>query len=344
MELPVHIAGALPRAAVISVDGAWGAPGLNLSHWPGHRTPRELRHDLSTGSALAFARLAPEARCALARGASCIVNNHFDTDGTCALFAVRHPALALELERELLDAARCGDLFAWPSERAFQVDCIVAAFGDDVRSPLASEFAGLDDEGRWTRATLRLHELMPQLLRADLGPFEALWGAQLARAREDRADLALCRRDDLAHLDWSVFSGRAGLFRAGGGPGRHALFGASELDRVLVALACDGGTLYRFVINTTSWFDLVTRTALPRPSLSTLARRLNELEGSDPAGECAWRAQESASPSPELWFGGAEHPRFAEHCAALRPSRLALAEVRRELAEAQRSALALPES
>ena len=64
--LPVRIitaphASALP-AVVVSVDGLTGLPGLHLSHWPGNATPSELRHDLSTGCALAFARLAPEER------------------------------------------------------------------------------------------------------------------------------------------------------------------------------------------------------------------------------------------------------------------------------------------
>ena len=53
MDLPVRIVDGPPAEPVITVDGAIGAPGLNLSHWPGNTTPKELRHDLSTGSALA---------------------------------------------------------------------------------------------------------------------------------------------------------------------------------------------------------------------------------------------------------------------------------------------------
>ena len=42
----------------------------------------------------------------LAADATAIVNNHYDTDGTCALFAVRHPRAALEREEALLAAVR----------------------------------------------------------------------------------------------------------------------------------------------------------------------------------------------------------------------------------------------
>ena len=72
----------------MSVDGAWGAPGLNLSHWPGNTTPADLEHDLSTGIALRFGRLDESDRAERAAGCVALCNNHFDTDGMCALFAL----------------------------------------------------------------------------------------------------------------------------------------------------------------------------------------------------------------------------------------------------------------
>ena len=343
MELPVRIARETAGERVISVDGAWGAPGLNLSHWPGHRTPDELRHDLSTGSALRFARLPDARRRELAAGCTSIVNNHFDTDGTCALFAVRHPGRALELEDELLDAARAGDLFGFPNERAFVVDRIVTGLSDAQSSPIASELRGLADDERSTRATLHLLEALPAILRGDVEPYRESWERELERVKLDLAALSRCARDDVAHLDWTAWVAKPGSFESGRDPGRHALFGASQHDRALVAIPESGGTRYRFVINTTSWFDLVTRSALPRPDLAALAARLNDLEGTRGSDAVAWRAQATGSPSPELWFGTAEHELFAEHCTSMRESSLTLPQVRRALAEAQRAALALPE-
>ena len=88
MELPVVVTPPEPGVPVIAVDGAWGAEGLGLSHWPGNRTPGDLRHDLSTGSALLFARLPEVERHERAGGAAFIANNHYDTDGAMALFAL----------------------------------------------------------------------------------------------------------------------------------------------------------------------------------------------------------------------------------------------------------------
>jgi len=45
----------------------------------------------------------------------------------------------------------------------------------------------------------------------------------------------------------------------------------------------------------------------------------------------AWRAQASGSPAPELWFGGADAGRYAEHNPVLAPSRLAAARIEAEV-------------
>ena len=103
--LPLRLVEGIPGEPVVCVDGALGAPGLELSHWPGNRTPRELRDDLSTGIALRFARLPAARRAELARGCTAVAINHYDTDGACALFAVLRPEAAIPRERALLDVA-----------------------------------------------------------------------------------------------------------------------------------------------------------------------------------------------------------------------------------------------
>jgi len=123
---------------------------------------------------------------------------------------------------------------------------------------------------------------------------------------------------------------------AGFAPGRHALFETSDADRVLAIGRRDGGHTVRLVISTLSWFDLVTQSRLPRPDLTSLAAGLNELEGTAPDEEHAWRAQPLQNASPELWFGGAEVAAFAEYNAALAPSGLDPERVRAEIERALR--------
>src|SRR5262245_52723944 len=115
MNLPLRMVEGKTSERLLSVDGAWGQPGLNLSHWPGNATPKELKHDLSTGIALAFARLPQRERERLAEGCVAIANNHYDTEGVCAVFAVRRPELALPRAEKLLAAGAAGDFFHVPS-------------------------------------------------------------------------------------------------------------------------------------------------------------------------------------------------------------------------------------
>ncbi len=337
MDLPVRIVEDAPDEPVLSVDGAFGAAGLNLSHWPGNRTPPALRHDLSTGSALRFAALGARERERLAGDAVAIVNNHYDTDGACALFAVRHPAAALPRAERLLAAARAGDFFQLPDQDALAIDALVEGLSDPERSPLGAELAALDDAGRWESALAHLLERFPAILDGDLGPYRPLWEPELAAVNADLADLRVAQRSEDAALDLTLWEARPGLVssrddaRGTFDPGRHALFGTSSADRVLVLGPGPEGTTARLVLSTLSWFDLASERRRPRPDLSALARALDELEGTTPEDEHAWRAQPRESPSPELWFGAREQPFFAEHSAALGASRLSPAAIRRAL-------------
>jgi hypothetical protein len=350
MDLPLRIQHAPGAERVISVDGAFDAPGLNLSHWPGNATPRELKHDLSTGIALNFARLPASRQSELARGCTAIVNNHYDTDGATAIFAVLHPELALERTGFLLDVAAAGDFFRLPSERALIVEHIVDGLVDSERSPWSDGFRGLSDRERGEHV---LRELMPRftsILDGDVEIYSALWKRELEAARADLADLAGAARDDVTHLDLCVWtapdgrgSSREGAARSTFDPGRHPLFGSTSADRVLVVGPRGAVATYRFLLSTLSWFDLVSRTTQPRPDLASLAERLNDLERSAPADDCAWRVEDAHGPSPELWFGRADHERFAEHAPVLEPSRLAPPIVRRAIADALRASWVFPD-
>lgn len=343
MQLPLRIVSEPDGAPVVSVDGAWGAPGLNLSHWPGNATPARLRHDLSTGVALAFARLDPEERAQLAAGCVAVANNHYDTDGVCSLFAVLRPEEALKRAELLLDVAAAGDFFQAPSERAVCIDAIVHGFADPLRSPIAGEFAGLSEVQRHERAARVLVERLPDILDGDLSEWRALWEPALAELRAGKLALAGSAHDDIVHLDWSVWTAPVAAADAPFfDPGRHALFGSTARDRVLAVGPRPDGASYRFVIGTLSWFDLAGAPRLARPDLAALALRLNAAEGRAPDGDPAWRAQSEQGPSPELWFGQAELEHFAEHNTALATSRLEPALVRREIADALRAALAIP--
>lgn len=342
MQLPFRIQGDPGSEPVVSVDGAFGAPGLNLSHWPGNTTPPDLRHDLSTGAALAFAALSPEERARRAEGCVAVANNHYDTDGALAAFAILYPEEATAHREVMLDAAAAGDLFRCPSELAFQIDQIVTAYADPERSPIAGELSGLEDRERWGAATRALFDILPRLLAGDVEPERELWHEALERLRSDRELVNLAGLDDLVHLDAAVITSSPGeqVFD----PGRHAFFERSHADRVLLLSTTDRGTTARFVLSTKSFFDLVTQNTQPRPDLVALCGRLNDLEGTEAGGEISWRHQNPEGASPELWFGTAGMPLYAEHAAAwLAQSQLDPLVIKREVLEAMRRVFVFPD-
>jgi hypothetical protein len=332
VDLPVRILDGAPidprdgrPAPILLVDGAFDAPGLNLSHWPGHRTPAHLRHDLSTGSALAFASLARAEQQRLAAGCVALANNHYDTDGACALFAVRHPERALPRAAALLAAARAGDFFQVPSLDAFRIDAIVSRL-DEPGSPLADEIRGLAAGERRQRMTEHLLEHLDALCDGDLAPYAALWAEPVERLLRDRDALEHATLAEDAALDLCVLAGGAAF-----APGRHAFHGRTARDRVLLFGAEAGGTTARLVFSTLSWFDLASERRLPRPDLEALCARLDALEGTAPADADAWRAQSAAGPAPELWFGAPGVPNYAEHNDRLAPSALPRARIETEI-------------
>ena len=350
MNLPLRIRTEPSSERVISVDGAFSARGLNLSHWPGNTTPDELRHDLSTGSALLFAKLPVEERDRLAEGCTEICNNHVDTDGVLAMFAVARPEIALRFEEQLIQGSTAGDFFFPSDDEAFALDAIVTACLDEKLSPWRAETRDLDENARHEYDVRELVERLPSILDGGLEEYSSLWKQAVSDWHSDERDLESAAHDDLTHLDFSVWTANEGTLSSLEGsdyfdPSRRALFSTRFADRVLVVGPQTGGTTFRFILSTLSWFDQEGRACLPRPKLEALAKQLNELEGSDPSlTPNAWHAHSDSGASPELWFGTPGLPSFPERASShLRLSKLDPLLVRAKIIGALRATWVFPD-
>ena len=309
MELPIRILTQAPEYSAVVVDGAFDSPPptLHLSHWPGNHTPAFLKHDLSSGIALAFVQLPNDLQQRLRADAEAWVNSHYDTDGTLALFALSKPRLALQHRQVILDAAAAGDFFRWPTDQALALDAIVTGLSQSELSPLARELEGLVETQRWQRCSEHLMEVLPTLLEGDIAPYAALWEPILERAKLDAKQLEQCSTQRLPELGlqlWRSSSDEAD-------PGRHALFQASPMEGALVLSETPKGCRMRLVESTLTWFELASRSPRERPDLVALAAELNQREPN--AGPDRWQAQPRENPSPELWFGSQQQAAFAEH-------------------------------
>jgi hypothetical protein len=274
----------------VSVDG--NAPGrLNLSHWPGNRTPERFRHDLSTGICLKLAE-APD-RLKVLEGFTTVTNNHWDTDGVCSAFVMTQPAIALAQGQHLLSAALAGDIGLFTTPEGLKIELTLTALTKRTDSPVASDKFDDDHKRRQAQYDYAL-EMMPRLLanpdlHADWFARE-FWTIQqdLRALREGEAEV---ERFDA--LDLAIVLTDRPLHEV-------AVNTATACDRILTVQVGDQG-LHRYALRLTtlSWFDLVTGPPRSRPDWATLCDALN---AAAPGTQGRWLAEDLTDPTPSLAY------------------------------------------
>jgi len=294
-------------ARTLYVDGT-EAGFRSLSHWPGNSTPAALKHDLSTGIALAWARLSPAERRALLGPVEDVANNHYDTDGALSAFTLLHPDEALRREAAMLAAAATGDFSVWKGEAALAVDLTVMNLTRSPASPLAG-LAGAPDRQRHAAGYEWLLEHLGAVLD-DPFAHRALWDERHARVVADvrrieqgtGVSTKAFREHDLALVSSDRPISSIGLNLAAG-----------DATRVLLVLPSADGFRYLFRYRVESWFELVTRHPPRRAPLQGVVAALDHAEDQAarraPRGGAAaagrWWCGDLTDPVCELGFGTA---------------------------------------
>jgi hypothetical protein len=297
----------------LSVDGMTPV-GPNLSHWPGNRTPGKWKADLSTAICLRFASSPPAEQAEFIGDATCVLNDHYDTDGFGSLLAVLRPDIARMREELLIAAAATGDFGSWQTWRGFAIDRIVARL-DHPSSPLHRAFAGITDPAQ--RALHRYAWLLEHATAVldQPGQFAALYADEMALVQQ-QIDRGLRGGIDRRRFDGIGFA----AVTSDGPLHRMTLNTLAGAYRVLhVQNDCDG-TRFRYHDRTESWFELVTFHPLPRLDLRPLAAHLGTLEPERDGA--SWNADPPDEPIPELYFGVPSRQEYGQLTRELRPSQL----------------------
>lgn len=297
----------------LSVDGM-SPRGPNLSHWPGNRTPRRFKADLSTGICLLFSRAAPTDQEHFLGDAQAVLNDHYDTDGFLSMLAVTRPELALAHEELCLAGAATGDFGAWHGRSGFAIDRIVANLAAE-HSPVRQEFAGLAGPERSLARYRWLIEHAESVL-TEPERLADLWESECrdVMTELDQARDGALTRDLFPRLGLSIV-------RTGKPVRRMTLNTLAGAYRVLHLQATARGTLARFHDRTESWFEVVSFAPPPRTDLRILADRLRELEPANADGH-GWHADPPDAPIPELWFGEDSEQEYGQVSRKLIPSSL----------------------
>jgi len=282
----------------------------SLSHWPGNTTPAVLRHDLSTGIALGFARLSPAEQRAVVGPFDQVVNNHYDTDGVLSAFALVHPDLALPRAAAMLAAAATGDFATWNGPDALAVELTVMAVTSHPEGPLASQLGpDATDAQRWAAGYAWLLDELGSILDQPY-TWERLWSDRHRQVLDDVARIEAGEgisvktwpEEELALVSSDRPITSIGL--------NHA---AGDCFRVLLVRPSRDGFRYLFRYRDESWFTQASRSPLPRAPLEPVVAALNDDEDETNRGRRWWCGSIEA-PVVEMGFGKPDPTRnaFAE--------------------------------
>jgi hypothetical protein len=250
-----------------------GAPAESLA---GNTTPAQFKADLSLDIVLRF--LASPDPTIQFSDSGLVTNDHYDTDGLLAVWALLNPARALEHAPALQAAAAAGDFYEFISADAVQFDLIVRAFESLEKSPLARLITGLPDAERWQIATEALLSEMPGLLY-EPERYRRLWEEEyrklLAKISRLQSGCVEVREWPAEHL--SVIST--------GVPLDHFTRNiAARGHRILETVREPDGSTYELYYREYLWYEIVSRPRTPKHRLIHAAERLNELESPETCG------------------------------------------------------------
>lgn len=261
---------------------------LELSHWPGNRTPEPFRADVSSQSVLAL--LADGRAEEHLSGAAAVTCDHYDVDGLLSVWSLTSPDAAMA-RRDLVEAAALtGDFDLWTSAGA-------------VRACLALEAAERVVAGEIGRRRLRsTGEVTAALFRALLDRvviclddpaavdgWQSDWEAVQSSMR--RLDLAPGLVQEVDDLDLVVVEPGARL---------HAYAVNARTERLHV-LGEDGPGRYWLKFRYESFVDLRSRPTRPRVRGDILAAELNE---SETAGTWFCEGPDTATPCLQMYAAG----------------------------------------
>jgi hypothetical protein len=251
----------------IIVDGNGCGRGLQLSHWPRNLTPEPYKADLSVEIVLRWLKAGNNPQ----ENFEVVTNDHFDTDGLLAIWAVLNPDDALRHEKALLSAAEAGDFYHFTSSAAVQFDYIVRAFEDPERSLPATQMFALPPEADVQTITDALLVQLPGLLYATQ-PFRQLWEEPYSRLLAQFGS----RNDETTIREWPEEN--LSTIVCPTKLGHYARNHFSSGHRILEANPSADGTCFELFYREYLWYDIVSRSVSPRHLLRECARKLNALE------------------------------------------------------------------
>lgn len=256
----------------LSIDGLV-PQSYHLSHWKGNQTPAPLKADTSTEIVLRY--LAHPNPKIFFPSVNIITNNHFDTDGLLAVWALLNPKKAEPMAGRIIAAAEAGDFSSFSSEEGVQMNLLIDALSSSPESPFASQLTGYDGprEAFYYKVLL---PLLPDLFRKK-DEYRHLW-----REAYDEIILSMeLFEKGIIGLEEHEQEGLSVVIDEHR-PARQAIDHHCQGNLFLVIEDREreeGGFGYELEYRYYSWADTVTRPPITPIPMETLAEHLNRHEG-----------------------------------------------------------------
>jgi hypothetical protein len=204
--------------------------------------------------------------------AALVTNDHYDTDGFLAAWALLNPARSPEHAPALQAAAAAGDFYEFTSPEAVQFDWIVRAYESPEKSPLARDIAAVSGAQRWQIATEALMSEMPGLLY-EPERFRDLWEEEYQKLLEK---ISRVQSGAVEVREWPTE--RLSVICSTFPLDHYTRNIAAEGHRILETVRGSEGATYGLYYREFLWYDIVSRPRTPKHRLLRAAERLNELE------------------------------------------------------------------
>lgn len=265
----------LEHVEKIIVDGNKRGAGLQLSHWPGNTTPAPFKADLSVEIVLRL--LSSRHVATQLADFTLITNDHYDTDGLLAIWALLNPSQAPRHGDALRAAAEAGDFYEFTSARGVQFDLLARAFESPQTSPLRLPSDGAPEHRRQLVTEALLAE-MPSLLY-EPERYRCLWEEdyrklteQIASAQRGSVDVRERPSESLSVITTET-------------PLDHFTRNAvCRGHRILETSKTTEGPTYELHYREMLWYDIVSRPRTPKHLLLRAAEELNDAE----TRGCGW--------------------------------------------------------
>ncbi len=272
----------------VIVDGGHGASTvLDLSHWPGNKTPAKLRADTSTEIVINALR-DPDAAETMSN-CGVVTLDHFDIDGLLSLWSVLNRNEALANSTALIDIATTGDFDRYTTSSAlaqwFELDQMERVASKQVRASANSP------EEFGSELVYLMLPKVAEVLKSE---------AKLKRKWRTEVDNVVTDLKELAEIKTSV-DPKIGLTMFEHQRAYH---------RVAVNSACRTGAIiesksgvHSFRYRYETFVEMKSQQFLPRGDISGALQTLNEIEESG-----YWHYSGYDTAHPILWLYAGDIP------------------------------------